>query len=138
MTDARSVYDYLQKDATSTSTDKRMAIEGALLRETIRQRNAELRWIDGQQNVANVLTKANADKEELREFLRTGKTSLVQTERNRKVKERKREERQRRAEKSNKAERKAASNEIRRKELAKQIRAEGSDGSDDDVESKEI
>ena len=136
VTDARSVFDYLQKDATSTSTDKRMAIEGALLRETVRQRNAEVRWIDGMQNVANVLTKANADKEELREFLRSGKTSLVQSEHNRKVKEKKREERQRRAVKSNKAERKAVSNEKRRRELAEQIRAEGSDDSDD-VESKE-
>ncbi|CAJ1341757.1 unnamed protein product [Effrenium voratum] len=34
VTDAKSVYDYLQREATSTSTDKRMAIEGALLRET--------------------------------------------------------------------------------------------------------
>ena len=63
VTDARSVYDYLQKDATSTSTDKRMAIEGALLRETVRQPNALVRWIDGVQNIANVLTKANAEKE---------------------------------------------------------------------------
>ena len=28
VTDARSVHDYLQKDATSTSTDERMATEG--------------------------------------------------------------------------------------------------------------
>ena len=29
--EARLVYDYLQKDSATTSTDKRMAIEGALL-----------------------------------------------------------------------------------------------------------
>ena len=44
VTDARSVYDYLERDATSTSSDKRMAIEGALLRETVRQPGASVRW----------------------------------------------------------------------------------------------
>ena len=81
VTDARSVYDYLQKDATSTSTDKRMAIEDALLRETVRQPNASVRWIDGMQN------KSNAEKDGLREFLRTGITSLVLTEKNKALKE---------------------------------------------------
>ena len=96
VTDARSVFDYLAKDSTSTSSDKRMAIEGALLRETVRKDNAHVRWIDGQQNIANVLTKANAEKDTLKEFLRTGLMSLVQTEANQRLKERKREERQRR------------------------------------------
>jgi len=36
VTDSQSVFDYLHKDSTSTSSDKRMAIEGALLRETVR------------------------------------------------------------------------------------------------------
>ena len=47
------------------------------------------------QNIANVLTKANAEKETLREFLRTGTMSLVQTAANQKLKEKK-AERQRR------------------------------------------
>lgn len=94
MTDAKSVFDYLQKDATSISTDKRMAIEGALLRETVRQPNAKVRWIDGMQNIANVLTKANTDKTVLQEFLRSGMMTLVQTEENRQLKEKKRLQRQ--------------------------------------------
>ena len=96
VTDAKSVFDYLHKDATSTSTDKRMAIEGALLRETVRQPNAEVRWIDGQQNISNVLTKANAEKETLKEFLKEGRTTLVQSELNKEVKEKKRMQRQKR------------------------------------------
>ncbi|CAE7262427.1 RE1, partial [Symbiodinium necroappetens] len=97
VTNAKSVFDYLAKDSTSTSSDKRMAIEGALLRETVRKDNAHVKWIDGQQNIANVLTKkANAEKDTLKEFLRTGLMSLVQTEANQWLKERKREERQRR------------------------------------------
>ena len=125
VTDARSVFDYLQRDATSTSTDKRMAIEGALLRETTRQPNASVKWIDGMQNIADVLTKANAEKDCLREFLRDGKTSLVQTEQNRQLKEKKRQERQKRSAKSGKAEQKKQLNEDRRKKLAEEIREDG-------------
>ena len=96
ITDARSVYDYLEKDATSTSSDKRMAIEGALLRETVRRPGASTHWIDGAQNIANVLTKANAEKDTLREFLRTGMMTFAQTKENAELKEKKRLERQRR------------------------------------------
>ena len=96
VTDARSVFDYLQKDATSTSSDKRMAIEGALLRETVRQPGADVRWIDGQQNMSNVLTKSGADKEGLKEFLRTGMIGLTQSEANRKLKAKQQEQRAKR------------------------------------------
>ena len=98
VTDARSVYDYLERDATSTSSDKRMAIEGALLRETVRQPGASVRWIDGQQNMANVLTKNNAEKETLRTFLRDGMIGLTQSEANAKLKLRKQAERAKRKE----------------------------------------
>lgn len=90
VTDARSVFDYLQKDSISTSSDKRMAIEDALLRETVRQPGASVRWVDGMQNIANVLTKANAEEETLKEFLRDGVMTLVQSESNKILKERKR------------------------------------------------
>ena len=90
------MFDYLQRDANSTSSDKRMAIEGALLRETVRKPKSHVRWIDGQQNLANVLTKAGADKSIFHQFLRDGLLSLVQTEENRLLKEKKRVERQNR------------------------------------------
>ena len=96
VTDARSVFDYLAKDSTSTSSDKRMAIEAALLRETVKKEGAYVKWIDGMQNIADVLTKANAEKDTLKEFLKTGRMSLVQTEANVRIKEKKQAERQRR------------------------------------------
>ena len=96
VTDARSVYDYLQKDASSTSSDKRMAIEGALLRETVRQPGAHVRWIDGMQNMSDVLTKQAADREVMKEFLRTGQIGLTQSDANVKLKEKKQAERARR------------------------------------------
>ena len=94
VTDSQSVFDYLHKDSTSTSSDKRMAIEGALLRETVRRPHAEVRWIDGEQNLADILTKPRVDKGLLMEFMRTGLLSLVQTEANKELKEKKRAQRQ--------------------------------------------
>jgi hypothetical protein len=93
VTDAQSVFDYLQKESNSTSSDKRMAIEGALLRETVRRPGAFVRWIDGEQNIADILTKARADQTTLFQYLRDGLICLTQTEANRKSKEQKRQQR---------------------------------------------
>ena len=124
VTDARSVYDYLQKDATSTSTDKRMAIE-----ETVRQPNALVRWIDGMQNIANVLTKANAEKETLKEFLRSGQMSLVQTEENKILKETKRRQRQNRNVQRHAEKAAKPADHQRRSQLAAEIQADDDDHS---------
>jgi len=77
-TDARSVFDYCTKEGTSMSKDKRMAIEGALLREVLREPRTTLRWIDGSQNIADVLTKLGVDKTYLYKVQREAKWSLVQ------------------------------------------------------------
>ena len=77
-TDAKSVYDYLVKEGTGMSKDKRMAIEGALLRETLREENTTLRWVDGSQNIADVLTKLGVDKTYLYKVMRAAQWSLVQ------------------------------------------------------------
>ena len=77
-TDCKSVYDYLTKDGTGTSKDKRMAIEGALLKEVLRQKGATLRWVDGSQNIADVLTKLGVDKAYLYKVMRDARWSLVQ------------------------------------------------------------
>ncbi|CAK0861813.1 unnamed protein product [Prorocentrum cordatum] len=77
-TDAKSVYDHLTKEGSTKSKDKRMAIEGALLREVLRCENTHLRWIDDSQNIADVLTKLGVDKVYLYKVLREAKWSLVQ------------------------------------------------------------
>ena len=56
-TGCESGHDYLTKEGTSMSEDKRMAIEGALLKETLRSPFTTLRRTDGSQNLADVLTK---------------------------------------------------------------------------------
>jgi len=124
VTDAKSVFDYLHKDATSTSTDKRMAIEAALLRETVGQSNADVRWLDGQLNISNVLTKANAEKETLREFLKAGKTTLVQSELKREVKEKKRKQRQKRVIAKEKPKKDAERRQRVAVEIAKEVDSE--------------
>ena len=133
VTDARSVFDYLQKDATSTSTDKRMAIEGALLRETCRKPRSHVRWIDGLQNIANVLTKHNAEKDTLRQFLRDGMMSLQQTEQNKQLKEKQREARQKRSQvKREDTTQKDAQREARRKSVVAEVQKAGDDDSSSD------
>eukprot|EP00969_Alexandrium_andersonii_P039390 1726145-Alexandrium_andersonii.AAC.1 len=55
-----------------------MAIEGALLREVLQGHGAQLRWVDGSQNIADVLTKLGVDKTYLFKVLREARWSLVQ------------------------------------------------------------
>ena len=93
VTDAQSDYDYLQKDGTSPSKDKRMAIEGELHRETFRRPNALVRWVDGLQNIADILTEAEADEAYFRQIINDSCFTLVQSEGARKIKEKKRSER---------------------------------------------
>ena len=130
VTDARSVYDYLAKDASSTSTDKRMAIEGALLRETVKRPGASVRWIDGMQNIADVLTKANVDKSLLHQFIKSGRLSLIQTEQNRALKEKKQQERLNRKVKKDDSGFKQMARDARKAQVAAEVAKEppSSDG----------
>ena len=137
VTDARSVYDHLAKDAlsTSTGTDKRMAIEGALLRETVKRPGASVRWIDGVQNIADVLTKANVDKSLLHQFIKTGRLSLVQTEQNKALKEKKQQERLNRKVKKDDSGFKQMARDARKGQIAAEVAKELS--SSDGFEPKE-
>lgn len=137
VTDAQSVYDYLAKDSTAMSSDKRMAIEGALLRETVRRPLAYTRWIDGEQNIANVLTKARADQTVLFDFMRTGKMSLAQTEKNRQSKEKKRLQRQNRKQVVKASGFKEKQREERITKLAKEMQEAAEESSDEQKSTKE-
>ena len=102
-----------------------LADSGALLRETVRKPNAHVRWIDREQNMADVLTEANRDKTGLKTLLREGHLCLVQTEANKQSEELKRTQRCR-ADSSKEAlrgQRRAA----RREQLTQEVAAEGSD-----------
>eukprot|EP00438_Fugacium_kawagutii_P009328 Skav234546 [mRNA] locus=scaffold2556:282070:283461:- [translate_table: standard] len=75
-----------QLDADPEEEQRVLNSGAGWLREAIRKDGEEVRWIDGQQNMANVLTKANTDKSVLNQFLQDGFFSPVQTETNRRQK----------------------------------------------------
>ena len=138
VTDAQSVYDYLKKDSNSTSSDKRMAIEGALLRETVRRRGAHVRWIDGEQNMADILTKAGADKTVLFDYLKTGRLSLVQNQRNKETKEKKRMQRQNRRKVVKDTGHREKMLDERIKRLAEEMRAKKEASSEEEAERVQV
>ena len=78
------------------SSDKRMAIEGALLREAVRLPLASIRWIDGVQNIADILTKQGADKTYFRRVLLSSQMCLTQDEESARLKAQKRAQHHRR------------------------------------------
>jgi hypothetical protein len=133
--DAQSVYDYLTKEGSGLSRDKRMAIEGALLKEALRQPNAHLRWIDGLQNIADILTKEGADLEYFRSFLRTGTFSLVQDPTAAKIKERKRAQRASRREKQ--VVDKSGAQQQRRLQAAASLQRTDKESEDSDLEHEQ-
>lgn len=137
VTDSQSVYDYLHRDSTSTSSDKRMAIEGALLRETVRRPGAEVKWIDGEQNLADILTKPRVDRALLMDYMRTGMISLVQTEQNRQSKEKKRAQRQARKKVVEADPKKLAEKEKRIAQVVEEMQQRSDDDESDHRSTKE-
>ena len=129
LTDARSVFDYVTKDTNALSRDKRMAIEGALLKETMQQENCELRWIDGTQNLSDILTKDGADLEFFRVCLRTNLLAITQDPRAAAHKKQKAAQRANRKQAT--AEHTEAQRESRRAQQAARLQAAGPATADD-------
>ena len=74
ITDAKSVFEYLNNESSGgPSKDKRMAIEGALLKESLCRPNKELKLIDGTQNIPELLTKRGLDKSYVRKVVEEGR-----------------------------------------------------------------
>lgn len=82
VTDAKSVYDALTNSTgVSSSTDKRTAIDLAIIREYLRRHNGCIRWIDGTVQLADSLTKYMAA-----DFLRYSKPQTTSKSRKTKTK----------------------------------------------------
>ena len=75
ITDAKSVYDALTNSASGSTTDKRTAIDLAIIREYLRRHNGCVRWIDGTVQLADSLTKHMA-ADFLRSVLQRGRYQL--------------------------------------------------------------
>jgi hypothetical protein len=58
VTDCKSLYDSLKKEgAAPSSSDKRLAIELALVRQKLQDGETHIRWIDARFQIADCLTK---------------------------------------------------------------------------------
>ena len=80
LTDAKSVFDYVTLEGTSHSRDKRMAIEGALLREAMAQPRTSLKWVDGSQNLADIVTKDHCDLDYFKQHLASNDITWKQSQ----------------------------------------------------------
>ena len=75
ITDAKSVFDALSKNSPITATDKRVSIDLSLIRQLLQQHHGCVRWVDGQYQLADSLTKV-MPSDFLRAVLALGKYQL--------------------------------------------------------------
>lgn len=78
ITDAKSLYDAVSKQNTTSRQDRRTSVELAIIAESMRDSQSTLRWTPHPRMVADTLTKDDLSKSNgaLEELLRTGLLSL--------------------------------------------------------------
>lgn len=78
ITDAKSLFDALQKESINSRQDRRTSIEVAIILDAIESSGSVVRWSPHPKMVADVLTKDNIAKSNgaLEELLRTGKLAI--------------------------------------------------------------
>ena len=76
--DAKSCYDALQKEGSSSARDRRTAVELAIVAETLARHQGKVRWVPHGRMPVDPLTKAdiNASNAALTQLLRSGHMSL--------------------------------------------------------------
>jgi len=74
ITDCKSVYDVLSKN--SISNDKRTAVELQVIKEHLRRRGHQIRWVDTQKMLVDSFTKQGHDASVLKEILKCGTYSI--------------------------------------------------------------
>ena len=75
--DAKSLYDHLSKEGIGTASDKRTAIEMQIVRQTLAETNAGIRWVPRPMMVADCLTKKEGNTEPLFQLVREGVINLT-------------------------------------------------------------
>ena len=78
--DARSVYDYVQRDSGKLPSDKRLGIDLRLLQYYLQTSDYTLRWVAGQQQLADCLTKTGGDHRYFHWVAAAGRYQLVKDE----------------------------------------------------------
>ena len=74
--DAKSLHDYLGRDTGKLPQDKRLGIDLRLLQSYLQGSSWAVRWVSGPQQLADILTKEDADASYLRWVLGQAKYQL--------------------------------------------------------------
>ena len=75
--DAKSLYDHLSKETCGQTSDRRTAIEMQIIRQTLSELRASIRWVDHNRMLVDALTKMGGNAEPLIQVLRTGQWRIV-------------------------------------------------------------
>ena len=70
--DAKSLYDHLARETCGHTADRHTAIEMQIIRQTLSELSASIRWIDHSRMLVDVLTKMGGNSEPLHRVLSSG------------------------------------------------------------------
>eukprot|EP00435_Cladocopium_sp_Y103_P076102 s94_g76.t1 len=79
VTDCTALYDLLQRDGVQFSLDKRVATEGLVIKDLLRQLHAQLRWVSSERQVSDGMTKL-ATRQHMVDVLKSGYIQLIADE----------------------------------------------------------
>lgn len=77
VTDCKALYDLISRDGIQASLDKRVAIEGLVIKDLLRQLHAQLRWVSSERQIADGMTKL-ATRQHMADAMKSGYLQLVQ------------------------------------------------------------
>ncbi|CAE7216976.1 GIP [Symbiodinium sp. CCMP2592] len=75
--DAKSLYDHLSKETCGHTADRRTAIEMQIIRQTLSELGASIRWIEHNRMLVDSLTKVGGNAEPLIKVLESGRWRIV-------------------------------------------------------------
>ena len=79
VTDCKALYDLLQRDGIQSSFDKRVAIEGLVIKDLLKQLRAQLRWVSSERQVSDGMTKLST-RQQMVDVLKSGYIQLIADE----------------------------------------------------------
>lgn len=78
--DAKSLFDHLVKETVGCTDDKRTAIEMQVIRQSMQETNASVRWVPHPKMFMDCLTKRSGNRIPLMKLLESGEYSLIDDE----------------------------------------------------------
>ena len=78
--DAKSLYDHLVKETVGSAEDRRTAIEMQVIRQSMNETRASIRWVPHPRMFMDCLTKRAGNRSSLEELLYSGRFCLRDNE----------------------------------------------------------